>query len=55
MDNKKIADLIFPNLTLKPEDILARYPKRQLKEGQVVTRFAVLLDLCILATFFKRL
>ena len=40
MDNKKIADLIFPNVTLKPEDILARYPKRQLKEGQVVTRFA---------------
>ena len=35
-----IADLLFPDVTLTPEEIEARYPKRQLPEGAKVTRFA---------------
>ena len=40
MNNQDIANLLFPDITQTPEDIFARYPKRNLKEGQVVTRFA---------------
>ena len=40
MDYKKIAQLLYPDVTETPEDIFKRYPRRQLKEGQVVTRFA---------------
>lgn len=40
MDCKKIAQLLYPDVTETPEDIFKRYPRRQLKEGQVVTRFA---------------
>ena len=40
MDYKKIAQLLYPDVTETPEDIIKRYPRRQLKEGQVVTRFA---------------
>ena len=40
MNNQDIANLLFPDVTQTPEDIFARYPKRNLKEGQVVTRFA---------------
>lgn len=40
MDNQKIADLLFPDVKLTEKEIFERYPKRQLKEGQVVTRFA---------------
>lgn len=40
MDNRKIADLLFPNLTLTESEIFAKYPKRKLSEGQVVSRFA---------------
>ena len=40
MDNQKIADLLFPNLTLTESDVFAKYPKRNLKDGQIVTRFA---------------
>lgn len=39
MDNKKLADLIFPNA----KDISyyeERYPRRELSEGAIVTRFA---------------
>ena len=39
-DNQKIANLIFPNVTMTAEEIISRYPKRKLKEGAVVTRFA---------------
>ena len=35
-----IADLLFPDVTLTPEEIEARYPKRELPEGGKVTRFA---------------
>ena len=39
MDYKKLADLLFPNVPTRAE-IEARYPKRNLKEGETVTRFA---------------
>ena len=37
---KQIAELLFPNVTEMPEDILNKYPKRNIKEGQLVTRFS---------------
>ena len=40
MDYKKIAQLLYPDVTETPEDIFKKYPRRQLKEEQVVTRFA---------------
>ena len=33
MENQKIADLLFPNLTLTESEVFAKYPKRRLKEG----------------------
>lgn len=39
MDYKKLADLLFPNVPTR-EEIEVQYPKRNLKEGAVVTRFA---------------
>lgn len=40
MNNKDISNLVFPDVTMTPEDIFKKYPKRNLKEGQYVTRFA---------------
>ena len=40
MTNKELADLIFPNITKTIEDYEKEYPKRELKEGAKVTRFA---------------
>lgn len=40
MDYNYLADLLFPNVTLTPEDMENRYPKRDLPEGAKVTRFA---------------
>ena len=40
MDYNRLADLLFPHITETPEDIEARYPKRELPEGAKVTRFA---------------
>ncbi len=40
MDNNLLADLLYPNIKTFPEDIEARYPKRDLPEGAKVTRFA---------------
>ena len=40
MDFKKLADLLFPEVTLTREDIEARYPQRVLPEGAKVTRIA---------------
>ncbi len=40
MDFKRLAELLYPNITTTPEDMEARYPRRELKEGAVVTRFA---------------
>ena len=38
--NIKLADLIFPEITETIEDLEKRFPKRDLKEGAEVTRFA---------------
>ena len=40
MDYNKLAELLFPHVTKTPEDIEAMFPKRKLKEGAKVTRFA---------------
>ncbi len=40
MDYQKLAELLFPNLELTPEDMEKRYPPRQLPEGAKVTRVA---------------
>ncbi len=40
MDYEKLAELLFPHVTLTPEDLEQRYPPRTLKEGARVTRFA---------------
>lgn len=40
MDNVKLANLLFPDVTLTPEDLELRYPPRNLPEGARVTRFA---------------
>jgi len=40
MTDRELAELIFPNITKTPEDYEKIYPKRTLKEGAVVSRFA---------------
>lgn len=40
MTNKELADLIYPNITKGIEDYEKEYPKRDLKEGAIVTRYA---------------
>ena len=40
MENKKIAELLFPDVTMTAEEVFAKYPKRNIKEGQIVSRFA---------------
>jgi len=40
IENKQLADLIFPEITQTLEDLEKRYPPRKLKEGAKVTRFA---------------
>ena len=40
MDSIKIANLLFPNLTKSVEEIEQSYKSRNLKEGQVVSRYA---------------
>ncbi len=40
MDYNKLAELLFPNITETPEDMEKRFPKRELPEGAVVSRFA---------------
>lgn len=40
MDFKKLADMLFPDVVLTPDDIEKKYPKRNLPEGAKVTRFA---------------
>ncbi len=39
-DNKKLAELLYPECTLTIEEIEAKYPKRNLPEGACVTRLA---------------
>lgn len=40
MDNHKLAELLFPEVTQTPEDIEKKYPKRNLEDGAAVSRFA---------------
>lgn len=40
MDYKDIAELLYPDVKLSVDEIMKRYPKRNLKESQIVTRFA---------------
>lgn len=40
MSLEKLANLIFPDVDKTPEYYLEKYPKRNLKEGAVVTRYA---------------
>lgn len=40
MDYRLLADLLFPNVIMTPEDIEKMYPPRKLPEGAKVTRFA---------------
>ena len=40
MDYQALAELLFPNVTETPDQVQARFPKRQLPEGAVVTRMA---------------
>ncbi len=40
MDYQALADLLFPNITETPEEVEARFPRRVLPEGAVVTRMA---------------
>ena len=40
MDYNVLADLLFPHVTETPEEVQARYPKRELPEGAVVSRMA---------------
>ncbi len=40
MDYQALAQLLFPQVTETPAEVQARFPKRELKEGAVVTRMA---------------
>lgn len=40
MDNKLLADLLFPDIKTTPDDMEKRFPPRNLPEGAAVTRFA---------------
>lgn len=40
MDYQRLAQLLFPDLDITPEEIAASYPPRQLPEGAKVTRMA---------------
>ena len=40
IDCDKLAQLLFPNVTETPEEVEAKFPKRELPEGAKVTRFA---------------
>ena len=40
MDHLALAELLFPNVTETPEEVQARFPRRVLPEGAVVTRMA---------------
>ena len=40
MDYQALANLLFPHVTETPDEVQARFPKRELAEGAVVTRMA---------------
>ena len=37
--NKELAEVLFPNIKITVDEIEAKYPLRDLKEGAYVTRF----------------
>lgn len=39
-DNERLAELLFGDITETPDEILQKFPARDLKEGAAVTRFA---------------
>ena len=39
-ENLQLAQLLFPDVNETPQDIEKKYPKRNLKEGEIVMRFA---------------
>lgn len=40
MSLEKLSEILFPSIDKTPEYFIAKYPKRELKEGAVVTRYA---------------
>ena len=40
MSLEKLAEILFPSVDKTPEYFIEKYPKRELKEGAVVTRYA---------------
>ena len=40
MDYQVLAELLFPNVTMTPDELEARFPARELPEGAVVSRMA---------------
>lgn len=40
MDYKALADLLFGDVTMTPEELEAKYPERDVPEGAVITRMA---------------
>lgn len=40
MDYNRLAELLFPDVTVTPEELEEKYPPRKLPEGAKVTRFA---------------
>jgi len=40
MDHQKLADLLFPEVTMTPEELEEKFPQRYLPEGAVVSRMA---------------
>lgn len=40
MDYKKLADMLFPNITKTIDDFEKLFPERNLEEGAMVTRLA---------------
>lgn len=39
-ENKEIAELLFPDVTTRVEEMIQKYPKRELKEEGMILRFA---------------
>ena len=39
-ENIQLANMLFPEVKETPEDIEKKYPKRELKKGEMVLRFA---------------
>ena len=45
MDYKALAEILFPDVTMTPDEVEAKFAKRDLPEGAVVTRMAPSPDL----------